>query len=151
MNFAVAHFTLFSPTERERLHGHNYRVSACFDASNSEYGITFDYAIYKQKLLALCQRLDSYLLLPGDSPLLHIHVQDPYYRVRFHEDEMLFLQSDTLILPIRNTTLEELSLWFLQQLLEDQATLRTCHIQAITLRVSNGPGRYGSTRWTQTP
>lgn len=147
--FSVAHFTLFSATERERLHGHNYRVHALLTAEISEHGITFDYAIYKNKLHKLCKELNTYLLLPGASSILQITEKEPYYQVNFHEDEMFFLKKDVLILPLRNITLEELSNWFLQDLLADSKNLQNCRIREITIRVSNGPGRFGSAHWHQ--
>lgn len=145
--FSVAHFTLFSETERERLHGHNYRVHALFTAEISEYGITFDYGIYKQKLLKLCEQLNTYLLLPGNSPILKITETGLYYQVHFHTDEMSFLKKDVQILPLRNITLEELSQFFLQALISDSKTLKRCNIHEITVRISNGPGRFGSGYW----
>lgn len=148
-SFSVAHFTLFSATERERLHGHNYRVHALLTAEISDYGITFDYAIYKQKLLKLCTQLNTYLLLPGDSPILQITEKDENYQVNFHTDTMFFLKKDVQILPLRNITLEELSNWFLRDLIADSKTLENCGIHEITIRVSNGPGRFGSANWVK--
>ncbi len=147
MNFSVAHFTLFSKTERERLHGHNYRVHALLTTVVQDIGITFDYAIYREKLLALCQRLNRYLLLPEKSPLLKIVEKNNYYYVYFNEDEMPFLKKDVLMLPIRNITIEELASWFVEQLVADKEAITKHRIQAITIKVSNGPGRCGSASW----
>ncbi len=146
--FSAAHFTIFSATQRERLHGHNYLVKAKFLAELGALGIAFDYAIYKKKLNALAQQLNSYLLLPGASPVLRIQETEEGYEVFFHEDRLVFLKRDVLILPIRNITIEELSSWFLQELLQDQETLTTSKITAITLSVSNGRGRWGSAHWS---
>ncbi|HVV67804.1 MAG TPA: 6-carboxytetrahydropterin synthase [Gammaproteobacteria bacterium] len=146
-SFSAAHFTIFSETLRERLHGHNYHVHALLTAGINEFGITFDYAIYKEKIFALCQQLKSYLLLPGLASALTIKEQGHYYYVYFNNEEMPFLKQDVLILPVRNITIEELAYWFLNQLIEDQATLTACNIHKITLKVSNGLGRYGSASW----
>ncbi len=146
--FSAAHFTIFSETCRERLHGHNYHVHALFTTEVSDLGIAFDYAIYKKKILSLCEQLNSYLLLPGAASALKITEQGNYYYVYFNEEEMPFLKQDALILPIRNITIEELSRWFLERLLEDQTTLTTHSIQQMTIKVSNGFGRSGSASWT---
>lgn len=145
--FSAAHFTIFSPTHRERLHGHNYQVKVKLVAEMNPLGIAFDYGIYKKKLIALALQLNSYLLLPGNSPVLQIKEMDSNYEVLFHEDRLVFLKKDVLILPIRNITIEELSSWFLQQLLQDHETLTACKIHAITVSVSNGRGRWGSAHW----
>lgn len=142
--FSVAHFTIFSETSRERLHGHNYRVKAFITCKVSELGISFDYDIFVDKLLSLCQQLDRYLLLPGKSPVLKINEKDPYYFVDFNNEKMQFLKSDTMILPIRNITIEELSTWFLEQLDPQKNNMKINHIKEMVVKVSNGDGRWGS-------
>ncbi len=148
--FAIAHFTIFSATARERLHGHNYRVKALITSQVTELGISFDYDIFVDKLRGLCQQLDRYLLLPEHSPVLKITSEDAYYQVEFNHEKMSFLKSDTLLLPLRNITIEELSKWFLSQLLNDPSGSIPPHIQEFTIKVSNGDGRWGASRWYQT-
>lgn len=148
LSFSVAHFAIFSATERERLHGHNYHVKAKIIAQVNELGITFDYEKLKHTLLELCHSLDLYVLLPEHSPVLNIVDRDPYYFVYFDQDEMHFLKKEVKLLPIRNITIEELSRWFLDQLLKTPwISMPTIH--AITIAVSNGHGRYGSSQWVQ--
>ena len=43
--FSAAHFTIFSETERERLHGHNYGVSARIVAAMGDNGFSADYNV----------------------------------------------------------------------------------------------------------
>ena len=57
--FSAGHYTIFSATERERLHGHNYSVSARFLAPQGENGFSADYNLYKNRLAKLCDELDS--------------------------------------------------------------------------------------------
>ena len=72
--FSAAHFTIFSATERERLHGHNYSVSARIVAEMGDNGFSADYNVYKQRIAALCEPLDEYMLLAGESPHQTIEV-----------------------------------------------------------------------------
>ena len=146
-SFNAAHFTLFSATERERLHGHNYFVAASVTARINEPGITFDYALFKEKLILLCKQLDKYLLLPRRSPYLKIQLQNEYYEVIFHRDKMFFLRKDVLLLPIENVTLEALSQWFIDQLVEDQNFIQRYHIKAIALKVFNGSTQSARADW----
>ena len=44
LHFSAAHFTIFSATERERLHGHNYSVSARFVAPQGDNGFSADHS-----------------------------------------------------------------------------------------------------------
>lgn len=147
LSFSAGHFTIFSPTERERLHGHNYNISASIKAEVQEHGVAFNYEIYKEKIVALCQEINIYFLLPGESTLLKIEEKGKFYCVYFNGEEIPLLKSDTLILPIRNISLEEMSRWFLERLLEDKHSLKDYLIHEITLRVSSGHGRSASAHW----
>ena len=140
MNFAAAHFTLFSATTRERLHGHNYRLFVAITTVIQDNGLAFDYAIYKEKLINLCQALNSYLLLPQFSPHLKIEENDANYQVTFNGEEMTFLKCDTVILPIRNVTIEELAHYFAAEIIKDEDCKRY-EITKIVTRISNGPGQ----------
>ena len=144
--FSAAHYTIFSATERERLHGHNYSVSARIVAPVGGNGFSADYNVYKTRLARLCEALDEYMLLAGDSPYQQIEEAGACYRVTYNGQEMLFLQSDTLVLPIRNATIEELSHYLLQGLLADSAG---DDLREIELCVSSGPGQKACANWCE--
>jgi 6-pyruvoyltetrahydropterin/6-carboxytetrahydropterin synthase len=84
------------------------------------------------------------MLLAGDSPHQTITAEGVYYRVRFAGEEMLFLRSDTLVLPVRNATVEEFSYYLLQRLLQDSAA---DDLREIELCVGSGPGQKGCANW----
>lgn len=146
LKFSAAHFTIFSATERERLHGHNFAVAASFTAPIDANGLCFSYGDFKQKLEQLCRSLDEYLLLPGESPHLEVRGETTDYRVVFDGQEMRFLKSDTLVLPIRNISVEELASYLLGKLLED-TEIASYDMRRIEVRVSSGPGQWGSCEW----
>ena len=145
--FSAAHFTIFSATERERLHGHNFSVAARLVAPVDDNGLTGDYAVYKQQIKKLCDELDEYTLIPTQSLYLSIDEEGDYYRVRHHQDVLLLLKSDTLLLPLRNTTVEDLSHYLLEKLVEDEAFLEQQDIRNIEVMVSSGPGQTGCSHW----
>lgn len=142
--FSAAHYTIFSATERERLHGHNYSVSVRIVAPMGDNGYAADYNVYKTRLAILCDALDEYTLLAGESPYQQVEEDGPCYRVTFSGEQMLFLQSDTIVLPIRNATVEEFSHYLLQRLLEDSAD---DDLREIELCVASGPGQKGCATW----
>jgi 6-pyruvoyltetrahydropterin/6-carboxytetrahydropterin synthase len=78
LHFAAAHFTLFSATERENLHGHNFQVTLDATATVHDDGLTFDYNILKKALKALCDGLDEQVLMPSKSPYLSVTNDDAY-------------------------------------------------------------------------
>jgi 6-pyruvoyltetrahydropterin/6-carboxytetrahydropterin synthase len=142
--FSAAHYTIFSASERERLHGHNYSVSARIVAPMGDNGFSADYNVYKNRLKTLCDELDEYMVLAADSPHQTIEQQGGNYLVRYADEEMLFLCSDTLVLPILNATVEEFSHYLLGKLLEASAG---DDLREIELCVASGPGQKGCALW----
>jgi 6-pyruvoyltetrahydropterin/6-carboxytetrahydropterin synthase len=147
LHFSAAHFTIFSATERENLHGHNFDVSCSLDTTVGPNGMAFDYNLVKQRLLALCNELDERMLLPGESPHLSFEHEPPYLIVRFADERIPFLERDALLLPIRNATVEEFARWFALRLGTDPE-LRRQPIESFNVRVSSGPGQWASCRWS---
>ena len=143
--FSAAHFTIFSATDRERLHGHNYSVSAKIVAPMGDNGFSAVYNVYKNRLGTLCETLDEYMLLAGDSPHQQIEEDADCYRVTFAGVQMQFLRSDTLVLPIRNATVEEFSRYLLEGLLELSAD---DDLREVELCVASGPGQKGCASWS---
>lgn len=147
IGFSAAHFTIFSETERERLHGHSFRVALELVAEVNENGLCFDYKIFKKKLLALCDHLDEHMLLPEKSPFLKTEKQDDMIIAHFNGEKIPFLEKDVCLLPICNITVECLSEWFMNQLLLEK-NLFSCHlIEKLTVRVYSGEGQWGATSW----
>lgn len=146
LKFSAGHFTIFSATERERLHGHNFAVSASIVAPVGDNGLCFSYGEFKSKLQTLCEKLDEYLLLPGLSPYLKIEQQNNEYLVAFNDEEMRFLVSDTQVLPIRNATVEEFANYLLGQLMQD-SDISHYDVRQVEMKVSSGPGQWGSCMW----
>ncbi len=142
--FSAAHYTIFDGRERERLHGHNYSVSARIVAPMGDNGFSADYNVYKNRLKALCDELDEYMLLAGDSPHQSVEEAGACYRVRYADEEMLFLCSDTQVLPVVNVTVEELSHLLLQRLVQRSAGEGLVELE---LCVASGPGQRGCASW----
>ncbi len=149
MEFSAGHFTVFSRTERENLHGHSYKVRASIVTVIEGEGLSFDYRFYKDKIYALCGQLDKTVLLAGLCQYHKIMDEGDYHCVYFNNEKLLFLKRDAKILPIYNVTIEELSHWFLQNLLLDKNQLEHHRIQSIKTTVGNGTGQAGSAIWNR--
>ncbi len=140
LGFCAGHFTIFSATDREDLHGHNYYVHVAFHVLINENGLAFDYRLFKKKLRALCERLNRHFLLPSQSPYLKLEDAGDMWFAHFNQERIPFLKRDVVILPIHNVTIEELSHWFLSELTKHPEELKKDSIQSMTVKVSNGPG-----------
>lgn len=145
--FCAGHFTMFSPTKREALHGHNFKASLTFTAQVKEVGLCFDYRDYNQKMRQLCDELDHIFLIPSQSTFLTIVEEENYYQVVFNQETIPFLKHDVKLLPLRNISVEELSYWFITQLTHDTDELARNQIEEIVVKVYSGSSQSGSSRW----
>lgn len=146
MKFSAAHFTIFNASERERLHGHNFRVEVDIEARMLGNGMCFDYGIYKDRIVALCRELNEWTILPTQSAHLRIEEDGAHVFAVFDGIRIPFLRADVLLLPIENATLEEFAAWFLARLGGDREALRAHRIDAIEVRVFSGPGQSAGRR-----
>ena len=143
--FSAAHYTIFSASDRERLHGHNYSVSARIVAEMGDNGFSADYNVYKRKLAALCEPLDEYMLVAADSPHPSVEVVEDEIWVGFDGRTLKFPADETRLLPISNVTVEALAHYLLEKLVNDSQDQALVEVE---LSVSSGAGQAGSAIWT---
>lgn len=144
MKFSAGHFTIFSKTDREDLHGHNFNVAAKLKMKVGSNGMAADYGPLKKQLRAICNSLDEKFVIPALSPHIKIKEKSPYTIVVFNKEEIPFLKRDILILDIANSTLEEFSRYIAEKLLEDKKLIKTLGLVEVTIKVSSGPGQWAS-------
>lgn len=149
LHFSAAHFTIFSATNRERLHGHNWRVAVEITGEIGDDGLCFDYAIYKEILKKLCAKYDEYTLIAEQSPHLEITNDEDYFYIKHNDRTQPLLKTDTILMPVKNITIESLSQYFLSEIIKDQAHLDELKIHAFEMRVSSGPNQWGISRWSR--
>lgn len=147
MKFSAGHMTIFSETEREPMHGHMYTVYLALSTRIDEGGIAFDYRYYKGRIHELCRQLNQTFLMPRYSPFLTLEEDDGYYYFIFNKKKIPFLKEDVTIMPLTNITVEELSRWFVQELLHDETELKRHRIERILVKVFSAPGQCASYTW----
>ena len=104
-----------------------------------EPGIVADYRLIEEKMVALCQQLNWRFLLPAQSPYLKMVEDGEHYEITFDAKSMWLLKEDVVLMPLQNITLEALSQWFTDQLVQDKAYIEAHRIQSIAVKVFNGP------------
>lgn len=145
MKFSIGHFTIFSETERENLHGHNYNVHLALTTEvDPEMGLTFDYRYYKKLVFELCQSINQRTLIPSLSKYLDIESDGNYLYVTFNKEKMVFLHRDVQCMQMHNISVEELAQWFVNQLIADEERLQQHAIQKIYVKVFSAPGQSAS-------
>ncbi|MBK1646376.1 6-pyruvoyl tetrahydropterin synthase [Thiocapsa imhoffii] len=147
LNFSAGHFTIFSATDRENLHGHNFQVRCSVTAMVGPNGMAFDYVLLKRVLKVLCDDLDEHLLLPQHSPYLRIEQGDGLVIAWFGAERLTFQERDVLLLPIRNVTIEELAELLLARL-RARPELTEYDLHEIAVGVSSGSGQWAVSSWS---
>ncbi len=147
LNFSIGHFTIFSATERENLHGHNFQVECRLTAPVGDDGLTFDYGILKHILRDLCAELDELVVLPEKSPYLKLEKENNYLVAVFNGERLPFLHRDVITLPIANTTVEEFSHYLLSRVMQEPV-LSSQEVLELSVTVSSTPGQQAVASWT---
>jgi 6-pyruvoyltetrahydropterin/6-carboxytetrahydropterin synthase len=115
--FSAAHFLIFPDGSSERLHGHNYRVRVEIEATLSRHGLVLDFKMVKPVVRALCDELDEHWLVPGEHPVLRWRRrEDGVTEVDYRGLHYAAPSADVLVLPINNTSSENLARWFAREL-----------------------------------
>jgi len=115
--FSAAHFLIFPDGSAERLHGHNYRVFVELDAGLGEHGLVMDFKCVKPVVRELVDHLDEHWLLPGEHPELTVERRgDGVTEVRYRGAYYAAPDEDVIVLPINNTSSENLAGWLAHEL-----------------------------------
>lgn len=149
LKFSAGHFTIFSDTSRERLHGHNFAVRASVQFPVDDTGINFDYKEFKDAMRRVCDSLDEYTLIAAKSKYLKIENEGEFYKIWHHDKYMLLRQDETILLPVFNTTIEELSTYVLNDLLSDKSMIDDNNVRHVCVGVSSGPGQWAESTWSK--
>jgi len=149
MKFSAAHYTIFSATEREGLHGHDHFVSLELTGEVADNGLLGGvcYSTAKSVARDLCREWDEKVLLPAQSPFMELRNEGDSVVAEFSGQVHCFPKADVLILPIPNTSLECLAELFAARYahaLELTAMFQGCVDVSVT--VSGSPGQFATSR-----
>ncbi len=116
LGFCAAHFIIFRKSQCERLHGHNYRVAAELEGTLDENHLVFDFIELKQILMAICEELEHRMLVPVKSRQLSVEIGEASVNLGFEDRVWVFPRTDCVLLPIENTTAEQLACYVAHRL-----------------------------------
>ena len=103
---------IFEDGSREPLHGHNYRVLVRGEAPDLEGDMVFDFLNIKPIVREVCDGLDHKLLIPKDNKNLKIYTEKKNYVIETPDESYFSIpMSDTLLLPILNTSAERIAMY----------------------------------------
>lgn len=119
--FSAAHFLIFDKKSAEKLHGHNYQVSIDIEFNNKtdSKGYLIDFKILKSIILDLINKWDESVLLPHKNSEMKIKIiKDHVLEVKFRDRYYCFPKNEVNLLPINNTSVEQLSELFARNLVQ---------------------------------
>ncbi|MCC7015119.1 MAG: 6-carboxytetrahydropterin synthase [Planctomycetes bacterium] len=143
--FSAAHFLIFPDGSSERLHGHNYRVRVEIAARLSLHGLVLDFKQVKPVVRELVDELDEHWLVPGTHPsLTHRARPDGVTEVLYRGLFYAAPTGDVIVLPINNTSSENLAGWVARELRRRlQARFEELEIARLRVSVEETAGQAG--------
>lgn len=115
LKFSAAHFIAY-PGFRERLHGHNYRVSIAAEGRLGAQGYVVDFGVVKRIARKLCDRLDERFLVPVNSDCMKVETRGDSVVLDFEGDQFAVPAGDAILLPIVHSSVEELAHYLVGEL-----------------------------------
>jgi 6-pyruvoyltetrahydropterin/6-carboxytetrahydropterin synthase len=107
--FSAAHFITFAGDICERIHGHNYGVKVMVEGPLDENRYVVDFIALRDAVLKETSALDHHVILPRDHKEIKVTQDDTETTVRFRERRWVFPNEDAVIMPVVNTTAEEIA------------------------------------------
>lgn len=141
--FSAAHFITFNGDVCERLHGHNYRVATEVFGPLDENHYVIDFIALRDALHQIVLSLDHYVLLPTDHPLIRVTVEETSVAAVFEDRRWLFPRGDCVLLPVPNTTAEQLALYIGRRLLAELADRNLPQPRRLRIEVDECEGQIG--------
>lgn len=144
IKFSAAHFLIFPDGSAERLHGHNYKVYVDVAAALTQHGLVIDFGEIKPIVRALADELDEHWLVPGEHPVLEVREVEGQIEVEYGGKRYSAPAEDVIVLPMNNTSAENLATWFGRELRERLGRkLQDLTMNRLTVAVEETPGQRG--------
>jgi 6-pyruvoyltetrahydropterin/6-carboxytetrahydropterin synthase len=148
LKFSAAHFLIFPDGTAERMHGHNYKVYAEIRAGLDQHGLVLNFKEIKPLVKHILDGLDEHMIVPGKHPVLTWRRIDGSIEIRYQDRKYLLPAADVLVLPITNTSAENLATWVGGRLREEiGARYPKVRIEALRIMVEETPGQRGVYEW----
>lgn len=145
LKFSAAHFLIFPDGTAERLHGHNYKVFLEMQTRLDGHGLVVNFKEIKPIVRELCDHLDEHVLIPSQHPVLKAtEIDGGMLEVRYQQRRYLLPRDEVILLPISNTSAENLATW-VGRTLRDRIHVRwpDLTVQRLQVGVEETPGQRG--------
>ncbi|MCM2372401.1 6-pyruvoyl trahydropterin synthase family protein [Aporhodopirellula aestuarii] len=144
--FSAAHFITFASDICERIHGHNYGVRVSVEGPLDENRYVVDFIALRDAVLLQTQQFDHHVILPRDHREILVSQDETETTVRFRERRWVFPNEDAVILPVVNTTAEEIARVIAERVREQTAEQFGDALSWIEVAVDENCGQWGVCR-----
>ncbi|MDB5080855.1 MAG: 6-pyruvoyl tetrahydrobiopterin synthase [Chloroflexi bacterium] len=150
-DFSAGHFITYKG-ECETIHGHNYRVEVQIGGDNGPDRFVYNFSDLKPVVKEECSFLDHRMLLAMKNPLIQYQQTEDEVVVRFEKRRYIFPIEEVALLPVENTTAEELAAYLVGRIrgrLVDQRRPELPNLHFLEVGVEEQPGQmaYYSEEW----
>ena len=137
--FSAAHFITFNGNICERLHGHNWRTAVELTGPLDENRYVFDFIALRDAMQKIVSELDHHVLLPTKHAQIRVQADEREVTATFESRRWVFPREDCVLLPVVNTTAEEIAAWIGVRL---QDVVRGHNIETIQVEVEENFGQW---------
>ncbi|CAG9336339.1 unnamed protein product [Blepharisma stoltei] len=130
--FSSSHYI----SDCELLHGHEYHLSISLEWCGPCNFLPINKDYIRTLLLEICSSFDKKIMIPEHSKEFPFEDLDGHFRVNFRSIHFEFPKRNCIVLPISNTTCEELSKYINSLILEKLSLGFKCSISIQNLKVS---------------
>lgn len=139
--FNAAHFIAYRGF-RERLHGHNYRVSVRMEGPVGTDGYVVDFGDIKRAARDVCSALNERVIVPMLSDVIEIRVGDGQVHMTCEDGTRFsFPEADCALLDIRHSSAEELAAFLGEQLKAALPILDERGVTVLEVGVAEAPNQ----------
>lgn len=140
--FSAAHFITFNGNICERLHGHNWRTAVELIGPLDENRYVFDFIALRDAMQKIVNELDHRVLLPTKHRHIRVQSDEREVTATFEERRWVFPREDCVLLPVENTTAEEIAAWIATRLRSVVAAQPGANISTIQVEVEENFGQW---------
>jgi 6-pyruvoyltetrahydropterin/6-carboxytetrahydropterin synthase len=141
--FSAAHFITYHGDLCEPLHGHNYHVEAEVHGPLDENHYVVDFIVVRDALQKIVDGLEHHMLLPTQHKTIRVVEQDEAVEVTHGRRRWVFPRADCALLPVANTTAEQLAHYIAGQLIQELEQFSGQRPTRLRVAVDECDGQWG--------
>jgi 6-pyruvoyltetrahydropterin/6-carboxytetrahydropterin synthase len=146
LTFCAAHFITYDREICEPLHGHNFGVRCIVEGYLTSDRYVIDFILLRDELAKIVGQLNHRVLLPTKHPLISVRTIEQEVVAEFRERRWVFPAADCCLLPVANTTAEEIAQYVGEQLITGLETRLGAldQVERLVVGIDENQGQWGS-------